>query len=529
MAARNQERFKDAASLGPTNRDDPRQATGAGSGLDADKLDGQHGAYYLARGNHTGSQAAATISDLPEAVQDIVGAMVANGANITITYDDPGGTLTIAVTGTLPAARMPAFSGDVASTAGSTVLTLATVNASPGPYGAANKTITATINGKGLATNFAETLISITASQVSDFSAAADARISAALAASPALGGTPTAPTAANVTSSTQIATTAFVHACITDLINASPATLDTLKELADAIGDDPNFATTVATSVATKLAKASNLSDLTNFATARTNLGVAIGSNVQAWSAALDVLASLTATTDNFIVSVGSAWASRTPAQVRTTLGLVIGTNVQAYSTNLTTWAGIAPASGVGTFLGAPSSANLLSAMTDKTGTGLLVFGTAPTISAPTITGGFTTAKSVTSAGDAQEIGRFERSGGTATAGHAGRTGVLAIVDSNNPTVVAGIGGRRTNPGVDYTGSLSLYANTAGTSTGAAGTVGDLTEVVRLGDGAAGSLYAPKLLTGLANAANDSAAATAGVAVNQLYRNSSVVMIRVT
>lgn len=68
------------------------------------------------------------------------------------------------------------------------------------------------------------------------------------------------------------------------------------------------------------------------------------IGSTVQAWDADLDTLASLTATTDNFIVSVASAWASRTPAQVRTTLGLVIGTNVQAYDADLTTWAGLTP-----------------------------------------------------------------------------------------------------------------------------------------------------------------------------------------
>lgn len=44
-----------------------------------------------------------------------------------------------------------------------------------------------------------------------------------------------------------------------------------------------------------------------------------------------LTTIAGLTATTDNFIVAVSSAWASRTPAQVRTTLGLVIGTNVEA------------------------------------------------------------------------------------------------------------------------------------------------------------------------------------------------------
>ena len=93
--------------------------------------------------------------------------------------------------------------------------------------------------------------------------------------ASPALTGTPTAPTAAGGTNSTQIATTAFVAAAITAVINGAPGALDTLNELAAALGNDGDFATTITNGLADKLAKASNLSDLTNVATARSNLGL--------------------------------------------------------------------------------------------------------------------------------------------------------------------------------------------------------------------------------------------------------------
>ena len=72
---------------------------------------------------------------------------------------------------------------------------------------------------------------------------------------SPALTGTPTAPTAAGGTNTTQIATAAFVRGEIAALVNGAAGTLDTLKELADALGDDPNFATTVAASIGLKAA----------------------------------------------------------------------------------------------------------------------------------------------------------------------------------------------------------------------------------------------------------------------------------
>ena len=72
--------------------------------------------------------------------------------------------------------------------------------------------------------------------------------------ASPALTGTPTAPTAGATVNTTQLATTAFVQTAVSNLVDSSPDALNTLNELAAALGDDASFSTTVTTSIATKL-----------------------------------------------------------------------------------------------------------------------------------------------------------------------------------------------------------------------------------------------------------------------------------
>ena len=83
---------------------------------------------------------------------------------------------------------------------------------------------------------------------------------------SPALTGTPTAPTATAGDNSTQVATTAYVETAVSSLVASAPGTLDTLNELAAALGDDANFSTTVTNSLALKLEQ-SDLDNATYYA----------------------------------------------------------------------------------------------------------------------------------------------------------------------------------------------------------------------------------------------------------------------
>lgn len=89
--------------------------------------------------------------------------------------------------------------------------------------------------------------------QMAKHLAAPDPHSQYAPKASPTFTGTPKAPTPAAGNNTTQVATTAFVQAALTALINGAPATLDTLKEIAAAINNDPNFSTTINNALAGK------------------------------------------------------------------------------------------------------------------------------------------------------------------------------------------------------------------------------------------------------------------------------------
>lgn len=91
-----------------------------------------------------------------------------------------------------------------------------------------------------------------------------------------------------------------------------------------------------IASSGANPLLASNNLSDLNDASISRTNLGLAIGSDVQAWDADLDAIAALAKTDGNIIVGNGTTWVAESGATARTSLGLGTADSPQFIGVNV-------------------------------------------------------------------------------------------------------------------------------------------------------------------------------------------------
>ena len=179
---------------------------------------------------------------------------------------------------------------------------------------------------------------------------------------------------------------------------------------------------------------------------TARTNLGVAIGTDVQAWDDDLDDIAALTPTDGNVIVGDGTNWVAESGATARTSLGLGTGDAVAFDSLTLTTdlavadgGTGASTASDARTNLGLPL--NVSATTTSVTSTTYTTLATDKYILANNASGVTITLLAAATAGDGFEliIKNVGSSGSITIDGNASETidgGLTAILTTQYESI---------------------------------------------------------------------------------------------
>ena len=289
--------------------------------------------------------------------------------------------------------------------------------------------------------------------------------------ASPTFTGTPAAPTASAGTNTTQLATTAYVTAAVAALIDSAPGAINTLNELAAALGDDANFSTTITNSIAAVQ------SDVNQNETDSDAAEAALSGRIDTLEADPTTATAVAAKLDASAVSTfgGTLVDDADAAAARTTLGLGNVDNT--------------------TDAGKPVSTAAQTALDLKANLAGPALTGAPTV--PTASAGTNTTQIASTAFVGTAISNIK---GNAPSG----------LDTLEEIATA-----LTNDTAAIQNQTTLINARAlindGTHTGTTG----VANVV--------------FSSGLTDAADDTAAASAGVAVNQLYRNGSIVMIRVS
>lgn len=353
------------------------------------------------------------------------------------------------LTGTIVAGRMPAFTGDITTSSGTIVTTLATVNTNTGSWGTATAVPQFTVNGKGLITAAANVTITPAVGSVTGLGTGVATALGVNVGSAGAFvtfngaGGTPSSMTATNL-SGTAASLTAGTA---TNAVNTG-------------ITDDTSTNATVNLTWVTS--NSGNLPQKTTSTKLTFNPSTGVLSSTSFTGAGTG----LTGTAASLTAGVASAVA----------VGGITGL-----------------ATGVGTFLATSTSANLAAALTDETGSGAAMFGTSPVVTTdirPSSDGGSTSGTSslrwsttytndITASGQAARTWSLARDVTAATAGQ-------------NLTIQAG---GAVSAGTDLTGGNLILS--AGIATGTAGGVNTTGSAItflapQLGGGSSGSDITP-------------------------------------
>lgn len=385
-----------------------------------------------------GTPSAVILTNATGTASGLTAGHVTTNANLTGDVTSVGNATTLAAgnagnlnSGTLLAARMPALTGDITTSAGAVATTLATVNSNVGTFGSATQAAQVTVNGKGLVTAAANVTITPAVGSITGLGTGVATALALNIGSAGApvtfngAGGTPSSIT---LTNGTGLPTTGLT------------GTLQAAQEPAHT-GDVTNSAGSLALAIgATKVTSAM--------------LNADVFSTAHSWAGQ-----------QTFVAPILGTPASGVATNLTGTAASLTAGNVTT-NANLT---GAVTSVGNATSLGSFSSANLRTALTDETGTGAAVFGTNPTFAdGITVTNGINagTFSNVIITIPASTATLTIASGKTlqfnSTMGFSGTDGTVMTFPATSATIA------RTDAANTFTGHQTIEGVT---STGATGT----------------------------------------------------------